>query len=99
MYLLDKDHKSRKEGQKLPATRPVVSGYRGMGLSLSNIVSDIVENIANVRDNPLEVISTEDLLSRVRAHNEAVKDVKDERSGCRFRKDCQRSHNEDCQRI
>ena len=36
MYLLVKDHKEIKEGA-LPATRPVVSGKSGMGLSMSNI--------------------------------------------------------------
>ena len=58
MYLLDKDHKERKEGA-LPATRPVVSGCGGMSLSMSNILSDIIEALADARKDPLEVISTE----------------------------------------
>ena len=71
MYILLKDHKARVEGQ-LPATRPVVSGCSGMGLSLSNIVSDVLENIANSKSDPLEVISSEDLRSRVVRHNAEV---------------------------
>ena len=71
MYLLVKDHKEVKEGA-LPATRPVVSGTSGMGLSMSNILSDIVENIANMRPDPIEVISTEDLLSRIDSYNENI---------------------------
>ena len=63
MYLLAKDHKIREPGQ-LPATRPVVSGCSGMQLSLSNLISDHLESLANRRENPIEVISTEDLLSR-----------------------------------
>ena len=64
MYILLKDHKARVEGQ-LPATRPVVSGCSRMGLSLSNIASDLLENIANSKCDTLEVISSEDLRSRV----------------------------------
>ena len=71
MYLLVKDHKEKKEGA-LPATRPVVSGKSGMGLSMSNILSDMIENIANMRPNAIEIISTEDLLSRVDHYNENV---------------------------
>ena len=69
MYLLAKDHKIREPGQ-LPATRPVVSGCSGMQLSLSNLLSDHLESLANSRENPIEVISTEDMLSRVNSYNE-----------------------------
>ena len=74
MYLLDKDHKERKEGA-LPATRPVVSGCGGMSLSMSNILSDIIEALADARKDPLEVISTEDLKSRIVAHNQEAETV------------------------
>ena len=74
MYLLEKDHKPRKPGQ-LPATRPVVSGCSGMGLSLSNLLSDHLESIANSRENPIEVISTEDLLSRIHEYNEKLSET------------------------
>ena len=60
---LDKDHKEMKEGA-LPATRPVVSGRAGMSLSMSNILSDIIEALADARKDPPEVISTEDFKSR-----------------------------------
>ena len=60
---LDKDHKEMKEGA-LPATRPVVSGCAGMSLSMSNILSDIIEALADARKDPPEVISTEDFKSR-----------------------------------
>ena len=44
----------------------------GMGLSLSNILSDQIEAIANSRVNPIEVISTSDMLYRVNKHNEDI---------------------------
>ena len=39
------------------------------------MVSDYVENIANMKVDPLEIISTEDLLSRVNDHNQKVAEV------------------------
>ena len=74
MYLLHKSHKAWKPGD-LPATHPVVSGWSGIGVPLSNMVSDYVENIANMKVDPLEIISTEDLLSRVNDHNQKVAEV------------------------
>ena len=74
MYLLAKDHKIREPGQ-LPATRPVVSGCSGMQLSLSNLLSDHLESLANSRQNPIEVISTEDMLSRINSYNENVSEA------------------------
>ena len=49
-----------------------------MGLSMSNILSDIIENIANMRPNTIEVISTEDLLSRANKYNESHATSEDE---------------------
>ena len=53
---------------------------------MSNILSDIVENIATMRPNPIEVISTEDMLSRIDKYNDVhAKNVKDEEivlTGC-----------------
>ena len=76
LYLLWKSHKERKvnaEGEmELPQTRPVVSGCSGIGMSLSNILSDVVENIANARPDPIEVISSEDMLARVHEYNVQV---------------------------
>ena len=42
---------------------------------MSNIVSDLVENIANMRPDSIEVISTEDMLSRINKYNEEVTTV------------------------
>ena len=67
-YFLLKDHKKVAEGE-LPQTRPVVSGCAGMGVSLSNILSEFVEAIANDMDEGYEVISSEDFLSRVNIAN------------------------------
>ena len=82
---LDKDHKEMKEGA-LPATRPVVSGCAGMSLSMSNILSDVIEALADARKDPLEVISTEDLKSRIVSHNQEADrvdtDIKTVLIGC-----------------
>ena len=59
------------EGQLLP-TRPVVSGCAGMGVNLSNILSEFVEAIANDMDDGYEVISSEDFLSRVNKANKEL---------------------------
>ena len=67
-YLMYKDHKKMKEGD-LPQTRPVVSGFSGMGVSFSNILSEFVEAIANSQKDVFEVISTEDFLYRVNQTN------------------------------
>ena len=56
-YYLYKDHK------KVESWRPVVSGCFSNTLGLSNILSDIVESICGSMPEPLEVISSEDLLS------------------------------------
>ena len=45
---------------------------------MSNILSDIIENIANMRPNTIEVISTEDLLSRANKYNESHATSEDE---------------------
>ena len=63
MYLLLKDHK-----QKL-STRPVVSGCDSNTLGLSNMVAELLEAICNSMSSPYEVISTEDMLSRIEECN------------------------------
>ena len=62
-YYLFKDHK------KTESWRPVVSGCSSNTLGLSNILSDIVESLCGSMNDPLEVISSEDLLSRVENFN------------------------------
>ena len=71
MYLLIKDHKTVKEGE-LPPTRPVCSSCGSMGVHLSNILSEILDAIVNSLDGKIEVISTEDMLSKVDAYNKDV---------------------------
>ena len=72
MSLLLKDHKKWEVGD-LPQTRPVVSGNEGLGTSMSNIVSEFLEPLADSEEENFEIISTEDLLYRVRMCNEIIK--------------------------
>ena len=46
-----------------------MSGCSSNTLGLSNILSNIVESICGSMQNPLEVISSEDLLSRIEVFN------------------------------
>ena len=71
MSLLVKDHKKVEEG-KLPKTRPVVSASEGIGTSFSNILSEIVEPLADSLTDSMEVISTEDFISRIEETNESL---------------------------
>ena len=66
MYYLFKDHKEKE------SWRPVVSGFNSNTLGLSNLLSDVVESICLSVKNPYEVISGEDLLSRVESFNKWV---------------------------
>jgi len=72
-YFLYKDHKA--EG----GYRPVVSGCNSDTLGLSNTLSEVVESVANAVRNPFEVISSEDLLSRVSDCNEKLKEKRKEK--------------------
>ena len=67
-----KDHKVITPGQ-LPKTRPIVSSGAGMNCQLSNILSELLEPIAEMSTNSKEVISSEDLLSRVDKINKKLK--------------------------
>ena len=71
MYMLLKDHKPTKPGE-IPKTRPVVSGCNGMGVHLSNHLSEIVDAVADCIEDKIEVISTEDFLSRAAKYNREV---------------------------
>ena len=46
---------------------------------LSNLLSDIIESVAYAVDDPFEVISSEDLLSRVEKFNGLVEQTKKEK--------------------
>ena len=64
-YLLVKDHKSGPL-----STRPVCGAVNGMDVHLSNILSPIVETVADEMKEKDEVISTYDALSRVNSFND-----------------------------
>ena len=69
-YYLYKDHK------KVESWRPVVSGCSSNTLGLSNLLSEMIESVANAVVDPFEVISSEDLLSRFEKFNEFIKKTK-----------------------
>ena len=47
------------------STRPTVTGCTSNTMGLSNSVSDLLESVANIIQDPYEVISTEDNIHRV----------------------------------
>ena len=65
-YYMYKDHK--KEG----GWRPVVSGCASNTLGLSNMLSEIVESMCVAIEDPYEVISSTDMLSRIEEFNSWV---------------------------
>ena len=73
MRLLLKDHKKKL------CTRPVVSGCDSHTLGLSNMVSDLLEAVCNSVEDPFEVISTEDMLAKIKECNEKVKDMQEKK--------------------
>ena len=73
MYFMYKDHKV--EG----GYRPVVGGCNSDSLGLSNILSEAVESVANSVEKPFEVITSEDMLSRV---YECNKELEKMRNAC-----------------
>ena len=62
--MMHKDHKVEPEKGRAVATA-TTSNKTG----LSNAVSDYIESLANSIENPIETISTEDMLNRVDGHN------------------------------
>ena len=66
IQLLYKDHKGWKAGdEKPPPTRQVAGGHMGMGLHLSEIISDLIEPMVGRLKGGREIISLEDLLARI----------------------------------
>ena len=55
----------------------MVSGCSSNTLGLSNLFSEIVESVANLVEDPFEVISSEDLLSRIEKFNKLVEQTKE----------------------
>ena len=72
-YYMYKDHKT--EG----GYRPVVSGCNSDTLGLSNTLSEVVEAVCMAVDNPYEVISSEDMLSRIEECNKEIEKLVDEK--------------------
>ena len=68
LYLLIKDHK-KYSGSGPPPTRPVCGAISGMNVHLSNILSPYLDALASEMPNSMEVISTEDALSRIDEFN------------------------------
>ena len=66
LRLLLKDH------MKELKTRQVVTGNESNTVGLSNIMSDLVESLANAIENPGEVIRSEDLLAKIQICNEGL---------------------------
>ena len=64
LYILLKDHKPVVEDE-LPKTRPVCSSQKGLNFHLQNILSDVIEPLAEEVEGSIEVGSTEDLLHEV----------------------------------
>ena len=66
MYLLYKDHKGWDLSKgPVPPTRPVASGNRGMNMHLSELLSEVLEPVADGVEDTYEVISTEDMLAKM----------------------------------
>ena len=65
-YYMYKDHK--REG----GWRPVVSGCNSHTLGLSNLLSEVIESLCISIENPYEVISSTDMLSRIEKFNRWV---------------------------
>ena len=74
LSLLVKDHKppGSFDPKVGPATRPVHNSKVGLDTALSDIVSNFLEPIMDIRDDTNEVISTEDQQSKIDDHNERV---------------------------
>ena len=67
MYFTYKDHK------KGGGYRPVVSGCNSDTLGLSNTLSEVIESVCMSTEIPYEVVSSEDMLSRIYECNERIK--------------------------
>ena len=81
MYLTHKDHK-KDPGKTRPIGTANCSNTRGF----ANCVSDLLEALANSEEASYEVISSEDLISSTKEHNERVEEMKTEVISGRKRK-------------
>ena len=70
IQLLYKDHKGWvKSMGKIPPTRQVAGGHRGINLHLSELVSDLMEPMVGAIKGGREAISTEDMVAKVEGVN------------------------------
>ena len=74
MYLTFKDHKGwdYREGT-VPPTRPICGGNTGMNLHISEALSEVIEPMVEAFEGGNEIISGEDFMAQVEAHNEEFK--------------------------
>ena len=73
LFLQLKDHKKTLD------TRAVVSACDSYTVGLSNILSDFIESVANAVNEPCEVISSEDMLSRIHRCNKDLETLRKQR--------------------
>ena len=73
MYTVVKDHKPPDPDTGLPKTRPIVASKGGFNLYLQNILSDVLEPVAEEVEGSIEACSTEDFLNKVDQLNESWK--------------------------
>ena len=71
LYLVIKGHKVVQPGQ-LPKTRPIVAACQSMTRHMAGLLSDLIEALADNMSNPLEVVSSEDLLAVIEEYNQQV---------------------------
>ena len=73
LFLQLKDHKA------VLNSRGVVSANKSNTVGISNILSEILESVANAVTNPTEVLSSEDMLSRIHQCNMELQALKKRR--------------------
>ena len=72
IYFLVKDHKSLKEGEKIPPTRPVCSAKGGPGARLSNLISQLLNSAADAANAQTECMSTEEAMNKILKTNRSM---------------------------
>ena len=76
LYLLIKSHKpytdSDQKENKPPSTRPVASAVQGFNVQFSNLISPILDSIANEQKGKVEIISSEDGLNIIDMYNKSL---------------------------
>ena len=73
LFLQLKDHKLVLD------TKAVVSACDSYTVGRSNILSEVIESVANAVKDPCEVISSEDMLSRIHRCNKDLETLKQQR--------------------